>query len=326
MLEKNLRELGYDVAGTAATADEALPIVQNKKPSLVLLDIRLEGSVDGIEIAKIIHRRFCTPVVYLTAYSDMQTFDRAIETALYGYLIKPVSINALRIGIEVALEKFRIEQALLQANAKLKLLSAITRHDILNTLTALRNYVDLAKETSKDPDFLKHLEREDFLLRQIQRQIEFTRDYETIGMEAPVWHDLGHLIDRVAKTVIPKTIKMENLTGGTRILADPLFEKVIYNLVENAVRHGPPLTTIRFSITRTGSGLTITCEDDGTGILPEEKEKIFERGFGKNTGLGLFLAKEILSITGLTIRETGTPGRGAHFEILVPDNLYKTAG
>jgi len=65
------------------------------------------------------------------------------------------------------------------------------------------------------------------------------------------------------------------------------------------------------------------CEDDGMGVPAEEKEKIFERGFGKNTGLGLTLSKEILSITGITIRETGEPGRGARFEMTVPKGAYR---
>jgi signal transduction histidine kinase len=67
-------------------------------------------------------------------------------------------------------------------------------------------------------------------------------------------------------------------------------------------------------------------EDNGIGIPPGEKEKIFEKGIGKNTGLGLFLAKEILSITGITIRENGTPGKGAMFEITVPKGMYRVIG
>jgi signal transduction histidine kinase len=65
------------------------------------------------------------------------------------------------------------------------------------------------------------------------------------------------------------------------------------------------------------------CEDDGDGIIAEEKEKIFERGFGKNTGLGLALSREILAITGITITETGEPGKGARFEIAVPKGMWR---
>jgi len=67
----------------------------------------------------------------------------------------------------------------------------------------------------------------------------------------------------------------------------------------------------------------IVCEDDGVGVPAEEKELIFERGFGKNTGLGLALSREILSITGITITENGEPGRGARFELKVPKGAYR---
>ena len=95
---------------------------------------------------------------------------------------------------------------------------------------------------------------------------------------------------------------------------------ILHNyLMDNAVRYGGKITTIRFSVQRSGSDYLIICEDDGDGVAAEEKEKIFVRGFGKNTGLGLFLSREILSITGLTIMELGEPGQGARFEITTPE-------
>jgi len=97
-----------------------------------------------------------------------------------------------------------------------------------------------------------------------------------------------------------------------------MLEKVFYNLFDNAQRHGERVTEIAIRCERAPDGIIIIVEDNGVGIAAGEKEKIFERGFGKNTGLGLFLVQEILSITGITIRETGIPGEGARFEIAVP--------
>jgi signal transduction histidine kinase len=70
----------------------------------------------------------------------------------------------------------------------------------------------------------------------------------------------------------------------------------------------------------------VVFEDNGTGIAAAEKERIFERGYGKNTGLGLFLAREILALTGIAIRETGVPGTGVRFEIVVPEGVYRLDG
>ena len=114
-----------------------------------------------------------------------------------------------------------------------------------------------------------------------------------------------------------------NLDAGTEVFADPLIGKVFYNLMDNAVRYGGKITTIRFSALERDGDRVVVCEDDGDGVLAEEKGKIFERGFGKNTGMGLALSREILSITGISITETGEPGKGVRFEILVPAGKYR---
>jgi len=80
---------------------------------------------------------------------------------------------------------------------------------------------------------------------------------------------------------------------------------------------------LRFSALESGDDHLIVCEDDGEGIPVEEREKVFEWGFGKNTGLGLFLSREILDITGITIKETGEPGTGARFELTVPKGAWR---
>ena len=91
-----------------------------------------------------------------------------------------------------------------------------------------------------------------------------------------------------------------------------------YNLVDNAVRHGGTIRAVRFSLENQNGDRIIVCADDGDGVAAHEKEKIFDLGFGKNTGFGLAISREILAITGITIRETGKPGTGARFELVVP--------
>jgi len=83
------------------------------------------------------------------------------------------------------------------------------------------------------------------------------------------------------------------------------------------------VTCIQFGYEETPSGLTVTCEDDGVGIPAPDKERIFGKGVGRHSGLGLFLVREILGITGLSILETGESGRGARFEIHIPQGNYR---
>ena len=83
------------------------------------------------------------------------------------------------------------------------------------------------------------------------------------------------------------------------------------------------MTLVRISFTLGDNDLTLVYEDNGTGINPHEKERIFEWGYGKHTGFGLFLSREILAITGLTIKETGEAGKGVRFEITVPPHAFR---
>jgi len=103
-----------------------------------------------------------------------------------------------------------------------------------------------------------------------------------------------------------RAVRVDVDPKNPEIFADRLFEKVFYNLIDNAIRYGgDQMKTIRISSQEHDTGLVILCEDDSVGITAEDKKKLFTRGFGKKTGLGLFLSWEILSITGITITETG---------------------
>ena len=232
-------------------------------------------------------------------------------------------------------EQKKEEEALLQANRKLRLLSSVTRHDILNQLTVLQGYLELSQELVTDPVLAGYLEHGIKAADAIREQILFTRDYQEIGVHAPQWQDVAG-VWRQAITLVGSSSRVsadpsttlpafttEVTCEGLSIYADPLLEKVFFNLIDNARKHGGHVTKIRLSCAVSPSGLTIVCEDDGTGIPVMEKERIFERGFGKGTGLGLFLSREILSITGFSIKETGEEGKGARFEILVPPGSFR---
>jgi signal transduction histidine kinase len=104
-----------------------------------------------------------------------------------------------------------------------------------------------------------------------------------------------------------------------------MLEKVFLNLFGNSVMHGERVTRITIHCEMADADLMITVEDNGVGIPLQEKPKIFRKGYGKHTGFGLFLAREILAITGISIHETGRHGTGARFEITVPKDGYRAA-
>jgi signal transduction histidine kinase len=159
--------------------------------------------------------------------------------------------------------------------------------------------------------------------RTIERQILFTRDYEEIGVNAPRWFDVEETV-RVAASGLPEALRILAAdVGDLEVYADPLLQKVFYNLVENALRHGGAVTRIGVSAEPSGNDQVLVFEDDGAGVPAGLKEQIFRREYYVHTGFGLFLSREILAITGIAIRETGTPGKGARFELLVPGGAFR---
>ncbi|HEX3002471.1 MAG TPA: PAS domain S-box protein, partial [Methanoregula sp.] len=258
-----------------------------------------------------------TDVVEMMMRMDSTTFWASINVqAIRGEDKRLVGSEGI---IRDITERKALEQAIQDTNKKLSLLNSITRHDVANQLTALQGYAQLAELSSPDPVVLDFLKKIEAASNAIAGQIEFTKTYQELGEKTPGWFRLDAIIERTARP----GVSFSNTCRAIEIFSDPMIERVFYNLFDNAIRHGDHVTTIGIRCERAPDGLVILVEDDGIGIVPEEKEKIFEKGFGKNTGFGLFLAREILATTGITIRETGYVGVGARFEITVPKEMWR---
>jgi PAS domain S-box-containing protein len=231
-------------------------------------------------------------------------------------------VQLLSVGNDITGRK-RAEEALFAANRKLNLLSSVTRHDVLNQLNVLAGYLGLVKDRISDVDTAALLSRALDSTWTIRKLIAFTKDYQEIGVHSPRWQDVAGTVARAGSTLDLGNIALEVDVRDLQVHADPLLEKVFYALLENAIRHGERVDRIRVSCRREGRELALVVEDNGIGIPPMDKERIFHRGTGRNTGYGLFMSREILSITGLSIRETGTSGEGARFEIQVPEGAFR---
>ena len=221
-------------------------------------------------------------------------------------------------------ERKRIEKTLRQANKQLVLLNSITRHDILNAITKLLAYLELAQRQTKSIVVAEILEKEKVIITTIQRQITFTRDYQNIGIRPPLWKDVRESIEAAKLGLDLEKIAVHIDIPDIEIFADDLVDKVFLNLMDNSIQHGDGVTLIRFSIEYQEKTLLLICEDDGKGIPDEEKDLVFEHSRGGQTHYGLFFSREILAITGLSIREDGIPGVGARFEITVPDGMFRS--
>ncbi|MDP3563500.1 MAG: PAS domain S-box protein [Methanoregula sp.] len=215
------------------------------------------------------------------------------------------------------------EEIIKKANKQVALLTSITRHDIINQINSLKGYIAIVKRQVNDEKISDLMKKEEAIADTILRQIIFTRDYQNVGAEPPRWLPVKGAIATLMQTIDKGSITITADTGNLEIYADPLIEKVFFNLIDNSLRHGEHVTRISISCEQEGKDLLLAYADDGVGIPDGEKEKIFTRGFGKNTGYGLFLIREILSITGFSILESGTSGKGARFVIRIPPQSYR---
>jgi len=261
---------------------------------------------------------------YLAEYNVISAKGRKISVESIGKVISYEGKPADLISLRDITERELMDEALRQANRKLNLLSGITRHDIVNQLTVLLGYLTMLEMKLPDPSLKTYLAGVKAAAVRITAMIRFTKEYEQVGVAVPAWADCRRLVETAAKEVSPGTITVKNeIPAGAEIFVDPLIARVFYNLIDNAVRYGGKITTLRFSVQESAGGAVLLCEDDGNGVDAGEKDRIFDRGFGKNTGMGLFLAREILAITGIAICETGEPGAGARFEMTVPAGAYR---
>lgn len=257
-------------------------------------------------------------------FADGRTMDIWIKASpLYDHDGK-IS-GALSVIHDISAYK-QLQAALIQANRKLNLMSSVTRHGVLNKLTVLSAYLDLVKTDVSPVSVSECLARIESTANAIREQIDSTRQYQDMGVKTPLWHnayDCFHdALNDALSPVDCKNLKCTNNLKGFDLYADPLLEQVFVNLVENTLIHSQGATGICCSFKKTTTGAAIIYEDNGVGIPENEKGSVFREGHGKNNGLGLFLAQEILAITGITIHETGIPGKGVRFELTVPEGHF----
>jgi len=257
---------------------------------------------------------------YPVHYMAVTTNGKRVWIEGIGRQIVFRNAPAFLVSIRDITARKQMEETLLRTNKQLSLLSGITRHDVLNKIAIIQGHLALAKREGATPDYPALIEKIAPSITFIRQQVEFTRLYQNLGTKEPEWQSAEKFL---ATASVPKSVQLKSELGDVEIYSDMMLEKVFHNLVDNSLRHGGKVTEIRLAAHPDNSGLMITYEDNGAGIPAAEKEKIFERGYGKNTGLGLFLAREILSTTGMTISETGVEGKGARFEIHVPENTYR---
>lgn len=153
-IKANVERLGHVVVGQAATVDEAVALFESKQPDLCLVDIRLDAGGDGIDLAGRLMKQRRVPMIIISAYSDMELIRRATDAGVFGYLVKPVSGEALAAQVEVAVRRFDEQEKLSAENAQL-VENLATRKLVERAKAVLMKRLNLS-----EPDAHKRLQQE----------------------------------------------------------------------------------------------------------------------------------------------------------------------
>jgi len=208
-------------------------------------------------------------------------------------------------------------------NEKLRVVGSLTRHDVRNKLTAVNgNAYLLRKRLTNDPDAIENLRSIEAAVRETERIFDFASSYEKLGVEQLAYVDAKKVLDE-AVALFPdlKDVKIVNDCGGLTLLADSLLRQLFYNLIDDSLKYGEKLTQIRIHYEKSEDQLKLVYEDDGVGISQDAEPKLFKEGYttGKGSGYGLYVIKRMMDVYGWTIQETGTPGNGVCFTIVIPE-------
>ena len=318
-------------------------IIDTKTHTIIEANPKALDMIGGnaeLVVGSVCHRFICPAELGKCPVTDLlQTVDSSerVLLNLQGEKI-PILKSVIKTMLgkkEVLIESFinitdrkLAEETLQRVNQKLNVLSQLTRQDLTTQIFILNSYLEIVKKQATGQDgIIKNIESGERAVRSIKEITEFTKDYQNMGEKPPKYQNvkLSFLfgLSHISIGEIQHRLETENL----EIFADPLLEKAFQGMLENSVEHGGHVSRIRVSHTVTPDGVTIVFEDDGVGILNEKKDLIFLRGEGARASVrGLFFVREILDITGITITETGEPGKGARFEMTVPKGAWRIAG
>ncbi len=350
-IKENLVEWGYTVVDVCSTGEGAIQKARETQPDLILMDIKLEGSMDGIETSKKIHDNLGVPIIYLTGYGDRKTIERAKITGPYGFINKPARIGDITSAIEMALYKHKMDleqikekEAALKARKAAEQFLAHITHEMRNPLSVIKGYSEMLKDfgaTDQQIEFIQKIESStnkaaklaDDLLDYSKMKVgKFTLETKDFAMREKI----NHIIDTYSPMFEKKGIELQADIAPDApeyVTGDPVrLEQVLTNLLGNALKFtkkGSCKVDIRSKeageredVGKNKVTLVFSVRDTGIGI-PEDKQKTIFDPFTQadsshtmkyeGTGLGLAITKQLVELMDGEIRVKCHPGRGTTF-------------
>lgn len=352
-IRSRLRRLGYTVVDMVSTGEEAILRAEALHPDLVLMDIRLEGDMDGIQAAEAIRSRLDIPVIYLSAFADKQTVERAKVTEPFGYLIKPFEDSELHSTIEVALYKRKteaqrraLETQLLQAQ-KMESIGTLVvglAHNLNNILAIILGYSSRLERTMDDP--AKISQSVTAINQAVRRGASLIQQLIGVTTKANLQFtsvDVNSLLQDILRMVIeifPRTITFHQQLDHINpfVSADQnQLHQALLNILLNARDAMPRGGMISIATTMTdaaalrarfpnpadGAYVAIEIRDTGDGMDAETQRHVFEPFFttrdrATSTGLGLSVVYGIVTSHKGFIDIVSAPGSGTTVTLFFP--------
>jgi len=349
-IKRRLQQLGYEVAAIAHHAEAALAAIAEHHPDLILMDIHLQGNVDGVAIAEQARSQHNIPVIFLTAHADEATLRQAKATQPFGYLVKPVETHDLSTAIEIALTRHQAEQSIAMALAKEKELNelksrfvAMVSHEFRNPLSTIQFSFDLLE--GFDPTKISPEKKQVYLNRgrgavaqmhQLLQEVLLIGEAETAGLQYDpkplnlLWF-CRDLVDELQTQAGGTANSIHFATSGINEAEEPfysldakLLRHIFTNLLSNAIKYSPEGSLVNFTLLVTPATLTFRIQDQGMGIPPADQARLFEsfhRGANvrqiRGTGLGLAIVKQCVHTHGGSIAVESEVGKGTTFTVQI---------
>ena len=335
-IASKLRRYGYEVLGPVATGEEAVDTAGKTRPDVTLMDIHLAGEMDGISAADQIARKYRIPVIFLTAYADEQTIERAKSAGPFGYLVKPFRERDLYVTIEMTRERSRLESELEAANRELDSFSYSVSHDLRAPLIAIDGFSRILEELYGNmvpADGLECIRR----IRQAANHMDrLIGDFLRLSRVTRATLVIDNLdITTMAREIIarlsteqPERKVIWNVDDGMYAKGDRgLVDIVLSNLIGNAWKYSQKreMAEITIGMTIHGQIQVFYVKDNGAGFPMEKAGNLFvplqrlhtQEEFPGN-GIGLATVQRIIHRHGGRVWAEGVVGEGATFFFTIP--------
>lgn len=342
---RKLQKLGYQVVDIVSSGKTAIQTVAETQPDIVLMDIVIKGEIDGIETAVKIHESHDIPVIYLTAYADDRTLERAEETGSYGYILKPYKERELHATIKMALSKHQkqvqLRNYLATAEAigeeKSRYLS-IASHDLRNPLTTIIMSAELLEKYDDNISDEKKVTLIKRIKKAANNMNNLIEDVLTLSKAeagkltfSPVPLDVVEYCRNLWELLEPMKSEKHTLYFHSNgdfsqaCLDDSLLLHILTNLLSNAIKYSPEGGNVCLELLGDSGAVTFRISDEGIGMPVDYQEKLFlqfERGANvgqiQGAGLGLSIVKRAVDIHGGHMTVESEPGVGTIFTVTLP--------